>query len=148
MEPMRALRSSLILTLSLSALVACAFFFHRSMSPSHDHLMEPIREYLRSTNIMTLRGVNDQIIEAVDGQFYYQSTPAFIAANPNCCEFMTKDRQNISIPIWARISGKVVSWIKVSYIPTDQAGKPIIGAKLKVRWLQVSHDGKIDRRLL
>ncbi|WP_213605494.1 hypothetical protein [Pseudoxanthomonas japonensis] len=110
--------------------------------------MVPIYEHLRSTNIITMRGPNDQVVEVIDGRFYYPSAAVFVAENPDCCEFMTKDRQNMSISSWARITGEVVSFIKVRYRPTDQAGNPINGAKQQVRWLEVSHDGKIDYRRL
>lgn len=95
--------------------------------------MASVYKHLRSTNTITARGLNDQIVEVIDSQFYYPSALAFVAANPSCCEFMTKDKQNMSIPLWVRISGKSVSFIKVSYRPTDQAGKPISGATQQVR---------------
>lgn len=145
---MRALGLPLILTLLLVVLAACVFLFHRSTSLDQNRLMVPVYKHLRSTNIITMRGPNDQIIEIIDGQFYYPSTSAFVAANPNCCEFMIKDKRNIPISSWARITGQVVSWIKVSYRPTDQAGNPISGSKQQVRWLEVSHSGKVDDRRL
>ncbi len=145
---MRKLESPMIFTLLLAALVVCGFLFHRSTSLDQERLMVPIYEHLRSTNIITMVGPNDQVIEVVDGGFYYPSAAVFVAENPSCCEFMVKDKQNMSISSWARITGKVVSFIKVSYRPTDQAGNPINGAKQQVRWLEVSHDGKIDDRRL
>ena len=145
---MRKLESLKILTLLLTALVSCAFLSHRRTSLDHERLTVPVYEHLGSTNIITMRGPNDQVVEVIDGRFYYPSAAVFVAENPDCCEFMTKDRQNMSISSWARITGEVVSFIKVRYRPTDQAGNPINGAKQQVRWLEVSHDGKIDYRRL
>ena len=143
---MRALDSSHKLIIFVIAIGSSLFLFQRFTTLDHEGLIERIYSHLRATNITTGIGLNDQIIEVRDGQFYYSSAESFISLNPQCCLYMVKDSQNISIPWWARISGKAVSFIKVSYRPTDKAGRPISGAEQEVRWLEVSRDGRVANR--
>lgn len=136
-----------LLPLSLIA-VASMLVSYRTTPPDLARLLPAIHAHLRATNVLTLRGPDGPTGEVIDSRFLYQSVAAFVAANPDCCELVTRDRQNMTLGVWPRLSGRAVSWIKVSYRPTDRAGVPIPHAANEVRWLETSWKGEIDDRRL